>query len=170
MRRILIAVLVAMVILAIAVAMVGKRGHPREAKVEVRSTPTTVGEVHVEICPPYCGSVPPTTTVAPVPETVPPAPETTQPPPTEPPQPVASPRATGGLRSYAWWYALAVCETGHNPPTDEWRTGYFGLEGGQPEGGRGWDAELAEAESIYANYGDSAWGCAPVAWGAVPGG
>jgi len=90
-----------------------------------------------------------------------------------PPAPAPGPsRNVGGVRSYAWWYALAVCESGSDPPNDAWRTGYFGLEGGAGvvKGGRGWDAELAEAQDIYARAGDGAWGCAPVAWSHAPGG
>lgn len=86
---------------------------------------------------------------------------------TLPPPTTAEPPAAS-WPSAAWWYALAVCETGNNPPTDEPRTGYFGLEAGHPEGGRGWDAELAEAEAIYARSGEGAWGCAPVADAAAP--
>lgn len=58
-----------------------------------------------------------------------------------------------------WFYRIAVCETGHDPPTDEWRTGYFGIEAGFPVGGLGWDYELAWAKRILASYGPSAWGC-----------
>lgn len=61
--------------------------------------------------------------------------------------------------SNEWFYRIAVCETGHDPPTDEWRTGYFGLEAGFPVGGLGWDYELAWAKRILAASGPGAWGC-----------
>lgn len=75
----------------------------------------------------------------------------------------------GGARSYAWWEAIATCESGN---TNAWRTGYYGLEGGPgvTYGGLGKDAQLAIAEGIYANYGDGAWGCAATAWAQVPSG
>lgn len=89
---------------------------------------------------------PPASDVAPAPDPAPIAPAPTQ-------------DVSGGFPSDGWWRAIAVCESGNDPPTDSWRTGFFGLESGQPEGGRGWDAELAEARSIFANYGAGAWGC-----------
>lgn len=77
-----------------------------------------------------------------------------------------NPPATREMPSDQWWLAIAQCESGN---TDAWRTGYFGLEGGPGVvlGGRGWDAELADAKAIYAAYGPGAWGCAPVADRAV---
>lgn len=168
MRRLAIWSLAALLLTAISVMFIGKPDHKHTIQIEpvtttastTASTTTTTAALPTAVAPPV-----PVPTPDPVQVTLPPP---------EPQGQVALPGGTGvvttGVRSGAWWYALAVCETGNNPPTDEWRTGYFGLEGGQPEGGRGYDAELLEAESIYANYGDSAWGCAPVAWGAVPGG
>lgn len=171
MRRTLLVGL-SLVVAALAIAMLAlpdQASHHRKVTVAL-ADPTTTTEPNVVVCDaigcPEPDPEPTTTTTAPVPvpdttsTTVAPAPQEAI---------VASPGTTGA-RSYDWWYALAVCETGNNPPTDEPRTGYFGLEGGQPEGGRGWDAELAEAEGIYANYHDGAWGCAPVAWSNVPGG
>lgn len=75
---------------------------------------------------------------------------------------------TGPTRSLAWWTAIAVCETGHNPPTNEWRTGYFGIEAGYSVGHLSWDEQYAWVQDIYSKYGDRAWGCAPRAWQIVP--
>lgn len=113
-------------------------------------------EVHVEICPPYCGEPEPTTTTeAPTTTTVAPAPE---------PEPIPH---DAGARSYAWWEAIATCESGN---TNAWRTGYYGLEASSPVGGLSKAEQLAWAESIYAEHGDAAWGCSSVAWQMVPGG
>lgn len=110
------------------------------------------GAVWYDQAEPY---VPPTTTTLPPPTTSPPA----------PPTPPAS-----NIRSLAWWTALAVCETGHNPPTNEWRTGYFGIEAGYAIGHLTWDEQYAWVQRIYAAYGDRAWGCSPRAWQVVPNG
>lgn len=117
----------------------------------------------------YVRAVEPPEAVKPIPmlpeATIPP--ETTVPPEPEPePEPTSEPEPAS--RSLAWWTALAVCETGHDPPTNEWRTGYLGLEAGYPIGHLSWDEQLAWAVDIYSRYGDSAWGCAPRAWQAVP--
>lgn len=58
-----------------------------------------------------------------------------------------------------WFYAIAVCETGTNPPTNGWRTGYFGIEAGYAIGNLTWDEQLTWARDIFAKYGTGAWGC-----------
>lgn len=105
----------------------------------------------------YLASIPP-----PLPEPVP----------TVAVEPVGAPvpaTVASGARSYAWWEAIATCESGN---TNAWRTGYYGLEGGPgvTYGGLSKSEQLAIAEDIYARAGDGAWGCAPVAWSNVPGG
>jgi hypothetical protein len=88
--------------------------------------------------------------------------------PPPPPAPTYSaPVRASGARSYAWWEAIATCESGN---TNAWRTGYYGLEAGYPIGHLSKSDQLAWAERIYAQYGDGAWGCSPVAWQNVPGG
>lgn len=72
-----------------------------------------------------------------------------------------------GPRSYEWWEAIAQCESGN---TNGWRTGYYGIEASYPIGHLSKAEQLAWAERIYADYGDRAWGCAPVAWRQVPNG
>lgn len=106
-----------------------------------------------------------TTTLPPVTTTMAPPPAADPPP---APQPVESPSASGhGPHSQAWWNAIATCESGN---TDAPRTGWFGLEAGEPVGGMSYADQLAWAKSIDEQSGDSAWGCSPVAWSEVPSG
>lgn len=95
----------------------------------------------------------------------PPPPAPSAPAPLAPAQ--VSAQVASGARSYAWWEAIATCESGN---TNAWRTGYYGLEAGSPIGGMSKADQLAWAERIYAQSGDGAWGCSPVAWSMVPGG
>lgn len=81
-----------------------------------------------------------------------------------PPEP--QPR-NSGPRSYAWWEAIAQCESGN---TNGWRTGYYGIEADHPIGHLSKAEQLAWAEQIYRDYGDRAWGCSGFAWAAVPAG
>lgn len=96
---------------------------------------------------------------------------TTEPPPvtttTVPVMPAPVAPVITGPRSYAWWEAIALCESGN---TNGWRTGYYGIEADYPIGHLSKDEQLAWAQDIYRNYGDGAWGCAPVAWRMVPSG
>jgi hypothetical protein len=96
----------------------------------------------------------------------PPAPVVATAPVVDPP-PALQPVPTHGPHSYAWWEAIATCESGN---TDAPRTGYYGLEADRPVGGMSKADQLAWAEQIDASSGDGAWGCSPVAWQNVPGG
>lgn len=131
-----------------------------------QSTPQ-LARPHVKVTiPPTTSTSTTTTTVAPATTTTTVAPALAPAPVMDPP-PAPQPIATHGPHSYAWWEAIATCESGN---TDAPRTGYYGLEADHPVGGMSKADQLAWAEQIDATSGDGAWGCSPVAWQNVPSG
>lgn len=159
-----VSVLVAVITGALGLIGVGDGGDGRTQPV-ARSGPSVVG-TQVGTPPPptlpeaSAPQTPPGAPVepsveAPVQETAPPAPG---------PQTTTRP-VVSSARSDAWWSAISVCESGDQ---DGWRTGYYGIEAGYAIGGMSKADQLNWAKGIYANYGDRAWGCSPVAWGMVP--